>query len=90
MKINEYYYTFFYTKETFFLRTDFIYSKDFERLFIGKVIFGGELYSNTFLVNLCEIKEFEYKYGFTYIYICYKNENKKKMKFKWVVKVFYI
>ena len=57
MKINEYFYTFFYMNSSIFSRTDFIYSNDFERLFIGKVFYGH--YSITLLINLNEVKTFE-------------------------------
>ena len=86
MKINEYYYTFFYSNLSVDHRTDFIYSKDFERLFIGVVEKGK--YSKTFLINLCEIKGFEMiEKGETYgddtryldfLFILYKNDNKEE------------
>ena len=57
MKINEYFYTFFYMYSTVIYRTDFIYSNDFERLFIGKVSYAR--YSKTLLINLNEVNTFE-------------------------------
>ena len=57
MKINEYYYSFFYSDAYVDSRTDFIYSNDFERLFIGKIY--KDKYSKTFLINLNEINTFE-------------------------------
>ena len=57
MKINEYFYTFFYSDSSVDDRTDFIYSTDFERLFIGEISKGK--YKKTLLINLNEVKSFE-------------------------------
>jgi hypothetical protein len=57
MKINEYFYTFFYFGSQISYRTDFIFSNDFERLFIGKVY--ASRYSKTLLINLNEVNTFE-------------------------------
>ena len=57
MKINDYFYTFFYSVSFMDSRTDFIYSNDFERLFIGAV--NNEKYFKTLLINLNEINAFE-------------------------------
>ena len=45
-------------KSTQFLRLDIIYSKDFERLFIGVVNNKESAYLNTYLFNLNEIDKF--------------------------------
>ena len=88
MKMNEYFYTFFYSDSSLDFRTDFIYSNDFERLFIGKV--NNDAYSKTLLINLNEINTFEmfeeikkedgrsYSYGF--LKILYKNNQKEEIK----------
>ena len=57
MKINEYFYTVFYMHPQIFSRTDFIYSNDFERLFIGNV--NNDHYSKTLLINLNEVNTFK-------------------------------
>lgn len=54
MKISEHFYTFFLFKKK---RIDFIYSDDFERLFIGEV--NDSKYNNTLLFNIREIDSFE-------------------------------
>ena len=56
MKITDHFYTLFYSKDKN-NRYDFIYSDDFERLFIGKV--NGSRYFKTLLFNLSEIDSFE-------------------------------
>jgi len=56
MKITDHFYTLFYSKDKND-RYDFIYSDDFERLFIGKV--NGSRYFKTLLFNLSEIDSFE-------------------------------
>ena len=88
MKINEYFYTFFYTDNFINDRTDFIYSNDFERLFIGKIY--KDKYNKTLLINLNEIITFEMfeekksdsegeKYQLFYLKIMYKNEEKEEI-----------
>ena len=57
MKINNYFYTFFYYSPFKNERADFIYSNDFRRLFIGEV--NGSKYKKTLLVNLNDINSFE-------------------------------
>jgi len=57
MKINEYFYTFFYSDKSVYSRTDFIYSNDFGRLFIGGIY--KDKYNKTLLFNLNEINKFE-------------------------------
>ena len=88
MKINEYFYTFFYSGSSFDNRTDFIYSKDFERLFIGTV--NIDKYTKTLLINLEEINTFEMyeeaisgdesTYYYDYLKILYKNNQEEKIK----------
>ena len=87
MKMNEYFYTFFYSS-SINSRTDFIYSNDFERLFIGKI--KNDIYCQTLLINLNEINTFEMFeeikrdddkilfYGF--LKILYKNNQKQEIK----------
>jgi len=57
MKMNEYFYTFFYSDNSVYFRTDFIYSNDFGRLFIGKI--NKDKYNKTLLINLNEVNKFE-------------------------------
>ena len=57
MKITEHFYTFLFYDEHKNKRTDFIYSDDFERLFIGGV--NHYRYKKTLLLNLSEIDSFE-------------------------------
>ena len=84
MKMNEYFYTFFYSDSSLDTRTDFIYSEDFERLFIGKI--KDDIYSKTLLINLNEINTFEMFEqtrnisGKTYYYGYLKILNKKNQK----------
>ena len=57
MKITDHFYTFLFYGEHKNKRTDFIYSDDFERLFIGEV--NHYRYKNTLLFNISEIESFE-------------------------------
>ena len=57
MKINDYFYTYFYSNDYVDNRTDFIYSNDFERLFIGKIY--KNTYNKSLVINLNEIIRFE-------------------------------
>ena len=84
MKITEQFYTFFLQNKN--NRTDFIYSNDFERLFIGEV--NGSKYKNTLLINLSEIDTFEiFEEKITdpeipnnyYLVINYKNHQKSQI-----------
>ena len=56
MKITDHFYTLFFYDANKNKRIDFIYSDDFERLFIGEV--NGLIYKKTFLFNLNEIDYF--------------------------------
>ena len=102
MKYNEYFYTYFYSnfvlknktrsdsiyKKERIDRTDFIYSNDFERLFIGQVNINK--YNKTLLINLNEINKFElyeekndygdYSYNYGFLKIMYKNEKKEEIR----------
>ena len=89
MKMNEYFYTFFYSDSSLDSRTDFIYSNDFERLFIGNV--KNDAYSKTLLINLNEINTFEMfeeikndddgkNYYYDYLKIFNKNNQKEEIK----------
>ena len=87
MKINEYFYTFFHYDNSIDYRTDFIYSNDFERLFIGKI--KKDNYSKTLLINLNEIVTFEMfqvhktseddSYEEGNLRIIYQNEHKEEI-----------
>ena len=88
MKINEYFYTFFYSDSSVDDRTDFIYSTDFQRLFIGEI--SKDKYKKTLLINLNEINSFEMfeekkivrKKGTVdlgYLKIFYQNEQKEEI-----------
>ena len=87
MKINEYYYTFIYSNR-FDYRTDFIYSNDFGRLFIGKI--NKDKYNKTLLINLNEVNIFKIfekdesddnsSYTVGYLRIMYIYEQKEKIK----------
>ena len=87
MKINEYFYTFFYSDDSVYSRTDFIYSNDFGRLFIGKIF--KDKYNKTLLINLNEINKFEMfekhesdentSYTVGYLRIMYINEQKEEI-----------
>lgn len=57
MKISDHFYTFFNDILYKNKRVDFIYSNDFESLFIGEV--NGSKYKKTLLVNLNQINSFE-------------------------------
>ena len=57
MKITDHFYTFIKNISFTNKRVDFIYSNDFERLFIGEV--NGSKYKKTLLVNLSQINSFE-------------------------------
>ena len=57
MKITDHFYTFFSYSLNKYIRADFIYSDDFERLFIGEV--NGYRYLKTLQFNLSEIDSFE-------------------------------
>ena len=57
MKITDHFYTFLFYGDHRNKRTDFIYSDDFERLFIGEI--AHYRYINTLLFNLSEIESFE-------------------------------
>ena len=87
MKINEYFYTFFNYNYSIDSRTDFIYSNDFGRLFIGKI--NKDKYSKTLLINLNEVNKFEMleknegnddeSYTVGYLRIMYINEQKEEI-----------
>ena len=97
MKINEYFYTFFYYNYSIDSRTDFIYSNDFGRLFIGKIF--KDKYNKTLLINLNEINKFEMfekhesdentSYTVGYLRIIYIYMNKKK-KLQYAKIIYYI
>ena len=83
MKINEHFYTFFHSDKSIEDRTDFIYSNDFERLFIGEI--SKDKYKKTLLINLNEIKAFEKfekgigKHYLVYLKIIYQNDQKEEI-----------
>ena len=87
MKINEYFYTFFYSYYSKDSRTDFIYSNDFGRLFIGKI--NKNKYNKTLLINLNEVNKFEMfeknegnddeSYTVGYLRIMYINKPKEEI-----------
>ena len=87
MKINEYFYTFFYSYYSKDSRTDFIYSNDFGRLFIGKI--NKDKYNKTLLINLNEVNIFEMlekdesyedeSYTVGYLRIMYINKPKEEI-----------
>ena len=97
MKINEYFYTFFYSYYSKDSRTDFIYSNDFGRLFIGKI--NKNKYNKTLLINLNEVNKFEMfeekksddgeSYTVGYLRIIYIYMNKKK-KLQYAKIIYYI
>ena len=83
MKITDHFYTLFFDIKYNNKRTDFIYSNDFERLFIGKV--NGSRYKKTLLLNLSEIDSFEMvekgddEMVYNYIQINYKNQQQTQI-----------